>query len=487
VEIYNRVLRDPSMRDPRGFILPSDQPDFPTATKFVNILIKGGVDVHRATAPFAVSGKQYPAGSYVVKAAQAFRAHLMDMFEPQDHPDDIPYPGAAPRPPYDVTGYNLAYSMGIQFDRILDGFDGPFEKLPDLVRPPAGQISAAPAGGGYLISHDVNDAFVAVNRLLKAREEVFWAKAVFTVNGRSHAAGTMFVPSGPSALTVLQAVATEKGVSAVPVAARPTVDMMKLRPVRIGLWDVYGGSMPSGWTRWLLEQFEFPFEVVFAKTLDAGNLASRFDVLIFVDGAIPMRDATGGGQPAPESIPAEYRDWLGRVSVTTTVPALRQFVEAGGTLLAIGSSTSIGQHFGLPIADALTERANGVERRLPNDKFYVPGSLLEARVDTRHPLAYGIGERVDVFFDQSEALRLGPDAAAKGLQTVAWIGSTTPLRSGWAWGQRHLDQAAQIVDAPLGKGRVVLYCPEIAWRAQPHGTFKFLFNGILWGPASAGP
>jgi hypothetical protein len=146
----------------------------------------------------------------------------------------------------------------------------------------------------------------------------------------------MFVPSGPSALTVLQAVATEKGVSAVPVAARPTVDMMKLRPVRIGLWDVYGGSMPSGWTRWLLEQFEFPFEVVFAKTLDAGNLASRFDVLIFVDGAIPMRDATGGGQPAPESIPAEYRDWLGRVSVTTTVPALRQFVEAGGTLLAIG-------------------------------------------------------------------------------------------------------------------------------------------------------
>jgi hypothetical protein len=128
-----------------------------------------------------------------------------------------------------------------------------------------------------------------------------------------------------------------------------------------------------------------------------------------------------------------------------------------------------------------------VERRLPNDKFYVPGSLLEARVDTRHPLAYGIGERVDVFFDQSEALRLGPDAAAKGLQTVAWIGSTTPLRSGWAWGQRHLDQAAQIVDAPLGKGRVVLYCPEIAWRAQPHGTFKFLFNGILWGPASAGP
>ena len=130
------------MRDPRGFILPSDQPDFLTATKFVNTLIKGGVFVHRATAPFTVAGKQYPAGSYVVKAAQPFRAHLMDMFEPQDHPDDIPYPGGPPRPPYDVTGYNIAYSMGIMFDRILDGFDGPFEKIPDMAPVPKGSVDA---------------------------------------------------------------------------------------------------------------------------------------------------------------------------------------------------------------------------------------------------------------------------------------------------------------------------------------------------------
>ena len=146
VAIYSSVLRDPTMRDPRGFIVPSDQPDFLTATKFVNTLIKAGVVVHRATAPFTAGGKQYPAGSYVVKAAQPFRAHLMDMFEPQDHPDDIPYPGGAPRPPYDVTGYNIAYSMGVRFDRILDGFDGPFEKLADVVAPSA-KLTAAPRGG----------------------------------------------------------------------------------------------------------------------------------------------------------------------------------------------------------------------------------------------------------------------------------------------------------------------------------------------------
>src|SRR3954466_9633590 len=182
VAIYNSVLRDPKMRDPRGFIVPSDQPDFLTATKFVNTLIKGGVVVHRATAPFSAGGKQYPAGSYVVKAAQPFRAHVMDMFEPQDHPDDIPYPGGAPRPPYDVTGYNIAYSMGIAFDRILDGFDGPFEKLPDLVTPAPGKVTATPRGGTYVIDARVNDSFVAVNRLLKAKQTVSRATAPFTVN-----------------------------------------------------------------------------------------------------------------------------------------------------------------------------------------------------------------------------------------------------------------------------------------------------------------
>ena len=121
VAIYNSVLHDPKMRDPRGFILPSDQPDFLTATKFVNILIKAGVVVASRDGAVHRRRQEYPAGSYVVKAAQPFRAHLMDMFEPQDHPNDIPYPGGPPRPPYDVTGYNIAYSMGIKFDRILDG------------------------------------------------------------------------------------------------------------------------------------------------------------------------------------------------------------------------------------------------------------------------------------------------------------------------------------------------------------------------------
>jgi zinc carboxypeptidase len=490
VSVYNDVLHDRSARDPRGFILPSDQPDFLTATKFINILLKGGVVVHRATAPFTVNAKSYPAGSFVVKAAQPFRAHVMDMFEPQDHPDDIPYPGGAPRPPYDVTGYNLSYSMGVKFDRILDGFEGPFERVADVVTPPPGRVAAAPSGGGYLLSHQVNDAFVAVNRLLKGNEDVYWLKAPITAGGKQYPAGTMFIPAKASTTTIVQKVAADKGVSFDAVPARPAADAMKLRPVRIGLWDQYGGSMPSGWTRWLFEQYEFPFEVVYPQTLDAGNLNAKYDVLVFVDGAIPERDArpsAGGfaGQPPAESIPPEFRGWLGRITVAKTVPELRKFVENGGTVLTIGSSTSFAQHVGLPIRNALVERvANGDERPLPREKFYIPGSILEARIDSSNPLAYGMDDHAMVMWDESPAFRLQPEAQLQGVRPVAWFDNPTPLRSGWAWGQQYLDQAVAVLEAPVGKGRMVLFGPEVLWRAQPHGTFKMFFNGIYYGSAS---
>jgi hypothetical protein len=477
VAIYDSVLRDPARRDPRGFIVPADQPDFLTATKFVNILIKGGVAVHRATGQFVVGTKTYPAGSYVVKTAQPYRAHVMDMFEPQDHPNDFPYPGGPPRAPYDVAGYNLSYSMGIVFDRILDGFDGPFEQLADPVTL-RGRVAPEPKGGHYVISGSLNDGFVAVNRLLKANREVRRATASFSAEGTTYPAGSIVIPATAGSTEVLRKVAEEKGMIVDGIRTAPAA-AVRLRPMRIGLWDAYGGSMPSGWTRWLLEQFEFPFEVVYARTIDAGSLASRYDVLIFVDGSIPMRDEGAPKQPAAESIPAEFRGWLGHVTVARTVPELQRFVEAGGTLVTIGSATAVGYHLGLPIRNALTERsASGDQTPLPAEKFFVPGSILEARVDRSHPLGHGLPDPVHIFFDQSPAFQILPGMGLRSARSVAWIDNPSPLRSGWAWGQHHLDQTVQIVEAAVGKGRVVLFGPEILWRAQPHGTFEFLFNAI---------
>jgi Zinc carboxypeptidase len=490
---YYEMLRAPDKRDPRGYIVPSDQADFLTATKFINTLIKNGITIHRATSGFQVAGKSYPAGSYVVKTAQAFRPHILDMFEPQDHPDDIPYPGGPPTPPYDNAGYTVAYQMGVVFDRVLDGFDGPFEKISGLARPPAGRITRLEGAAGFSLDHRVNDSIIAVNRLLASGEEVYWLKNSFLRSDKPYGAGLIYIRAKPSTLPKLQKLAAELGLNFAGESQKEMGEAYKLRPMRIGLWDRYGGSMPSGWIRWLLEQYEFQFTVVYPPTLDAGDLASKFDVLIFPDGGIPARDARGGSggggggfgaMPDPQTIPAEFRERLGNVTVSKTVPKLRDFINAGGTVLTIGGSTSLAYSLGLPIANALMEKqSDGSERALSREKFYVPGSILQVQVDNTNPLAYGIGEKLDVFFDNSPVFRLRPEALIKDVKPVAWFESDKPLRSGWAWGQKYLQDGVAVAEANIGRGRIFLFGPEITFRGQPHGTFKFLFNGIYYGGA----
>jgi hypothetical protein len=481
---YYEALHKPEWRDPRGYVLPADQPDFATATKFVNTLLKVGISVGRATQPFTVAGTRYPAGSYVVKCAQAFRPYVLDMFEPQDHPNDIPYPGGPPTAPYDNAGWTLAYQMGVKFDRILDGFDGPFQPVTGLQKAPPGKVG--PAAPGYLLGHQMNDAFTAVNRLLAAGEDVFW------IQDRT---GAFYIPARTTTRPLVEKIAADLGVTFDAATARPAGDAITLRKLRIGLVDRYGGSMPSGWTRFIFEQFEFPFEVVYPQTLDAGNLNAKFDVIVFVDDTTLQNESGGrggrggGGFGAAidaASIPAEYRDRLGSLTVARTLPQIRRFLENGGTVLSIGGSTSMARALGLALSDHLVERAaDGSTRPLARERYFVPGSILRVAVDTANPIAHGLPADIDVMFDNSPVFDLDPSAPLHGIRPVAWFDSSTPLRSGWGWGQGYLKDGIAIAEGQIGKGRVVLFGPEIAFRAQPHGTFKLLFNGIYLGAKNA--
>jgi len=256
------ALHKPADRDPRAFVIPSSQQDFPTATRFINALLETGITVQRATREFSAQGKTYPAGSYVVFTAQAFRPHVMDMFEPQDHPDNFPVPGGPPMRPYDNAGWTLAFQMGIEFDRVLDAFTGPFEAIPDWnLKAPAGRVQAATTGT-YSARLQQLDAFVAANRLLAAGVPV------------SRQPDAFVVPATAASTPIVQKAAAERGVNFTTTSA-PAVQGALLAKRRIGLWDQYGGSIDAGWARWILEQFEFPFTRVFAPELDAGNLTAK--------------------------------------------------------------------------------------------------------------------------------------------------------------------------------------------------------------------
>lgn len=474
---YMKILHQPAQRDPRGYIISADQEDFPTAVKFINALVKNGIDIQRAKSAFSVNGKNYPAGSYVVKTDQAFRPHILDMFEPQHHPDDIPYPGGPPTPPYDNAGWTLAYLMGVSVDRILDPFAGPFEKLNGLAPVPPGAVSMAPQAQWYAWTRRSNDAFMAANRLLKNGQAVY----TLTHSVGPWPAGTFLVKNAASTRDMVKAIASERGVSFSAIDAgtsMPAESMSSLHMPRIALWDVYGGAISSGWMRLVFDQFEFPYDVVFANDLDNGDLSSKYDVLILPDGATLAADTSSGrgfeSRLQPDKVPAEWKSRLGRITTEKTLPKIRSFIENGGTVLAIDNAAEIGYKLGLPVTNAIVDSTG---KQLPRTRYYIPGSVLSVKVDTTNAIAWGLHSRADVFFDNSPAFRLTKD---KGVANVAWFDSAAPLRSGWAWGQKALDGASEIVVAPIGKGNVVLYGPEVHFRGQTHGTYRFLFNGIYY-------
>ncbi|HEX3367675.1 peptidase, partial [Phenylobacterium sp.] len=486
-KLYETVLHDPAERDPRGYILPPDQPDMPTTIKFLNALIKSGIVVDKATAPFTVNGKTYPAGSYVVLCDQAYRPHVLDMFEPQDHPQDFEFPGGPPIKPYDITGYNLSYQMGVKYDRILEGFSGPFQAISEVMAPPPGKVVGGGAAG-WILDHRTNNSFTLTNRLQKAKVPVYWVKDSVMADGQSFGPGSVWVPATGAAKAIVGKSVTDLGINAYAMGSAPKGEKIALKAPRIGIVDTYGGLITSGWMQWVVEQFEFPYTLVYGPELDAGNLNAKYDVLLFVDGAIPggtgRYGGGGGGRglPKPEEVPEQYRKMLGNVTAEKTLPQIQAFIDKGGTAVAIGGSTHLGEYLKLTENGLAAPGKDGKPAPLPSTKFYIPGSILSAKVDNKTPLGFGFADKVDVFFDSSPVFKItAPDKAKQ----VSWFEGADPLLSGWAWGQKALDGTAGVVDASYGKGKVFLLGPEVAMRGQSYGTFKFVFNALEYGPAAA--
>lgn len=484
LKYFDTVLRNPVLRDPRGYIITADQADFATAVKFINTCLRSGLVVQKATAEFTVAGKKYPAGSYILKTNQAFRPEVLDRFEPQDHPNDFLYPGGPPIRPYDMTGWTLAYQMGIKFDRVLDNFNGPFKRIA------YGELQAAPsapapviAKNGYFISPGANNSFIAINDLLQAGAKIY------RVNDASATApaGTFYLPYSEKVKTILDKAAAAWDVKATTAVKTPK-DVTAVMPARIAIWDQYGGSIQSGWVRWLMEQYHFPFKIVYPQQFDAGDLKSKYDVIVFVNGAIPSllrRGAAAGGEDfggrfggATNNIPDEYKSTTGRITADKTVPQLKAFLEAGGHIVTIGNSANLAYQLNLPVHNALVDNVNGKDVPFSGDKFYVPGAVLRVSLDDKQPANWGMPAEADVMYDNSPAFKLDANAADKGVKPLMWFSTDKPLRSGWAWGQKYLKDDVAAFSAPVGAGMLYVFGPEITFRGQSHGTFKLLFNEL---------
>jgi hypothetical protein len=436
-----KALSDPELRDARAYLIPFDQPDLPAAQKFLDRLMICGVEVELGSK------------GYVVRANQAFRPHVIDMFEPQDHPNDLQYPGGPPNRPYDSAGWTLALQMGVKFEKL---FDMPVER---------GQLmdsSRTFAGKPHFFTPFLPQK-VAKYRATSGMSFA-WANAVAELGGKVErtASGDFNIAYFGKTNELHESL--KYGLSAEPATERGT----PFKRLRIGLWDTYGGSMDSGWLRYTLEKYHFDFKVIYPPQFGE-DLGEKFDVILFPDGAIPTGDRRGVGEMLTDTtIPAELRAIMGDMNAER-IKNLEKFVKDGGRVVAIGSAgKNLASRFSLPVEDAL-EGVKGTE-------YYVPSSVLRMRVEPSW-LTRGYEEYVDVMFDNSPVYKL-----KEGATRIAWFDSATPLRSGWALGQDKLKDATAVALCPLGKGEVVLIGPEVNFRAQSDAGFKLLFNALSQKP-----
>lgn len=220
--------------------------------------------------------------------------------------------------------------------------------------------------------------------------------------------------------------------------------------------------MDEGWTRWVLEQHEFPHESVFDKDIREGHLNDRFDVIIFPD----IHESQIVQGLSEKEVPPEYAGGIGKDGVER----IRAFVESGGTLITLNSSSGFPiKHLYLTVENCAAD--------LDRMAFFIPGSILRVINDPSHPIAYGYDRTGEVFFRRSPVF-----SASEGTSVVRYP-SHEPLLSGWANGENYLFNKSAIVDVPYGQGKIILIGFPAQYRAQSQGSFRYLFNAIYYGAA----
>jgi len=445
VSVGRRAVDDGLAGNPFAYVLPPDQRDPEAWTTLANVLAAGGVEVWRAAESFTADGQAYAAGSLVVPMGQPYRAHAKDLLEAQH------YTPVADRPPYDVAGWTLPFTMGVRADVVNTPFKANLVKV-DSVTPTPGRIEGS--GEVFFLKNRTNAESRAVAALLAAGQMV-------TVVGDS------LMVRGPRARAILAEHAARHGFTVTAVRRAPAsgLGVTRQRLPRIGLYQPWTGNIDEGWTRWLFEQYGISYTTLHDADVKKGGLRQRFDVIVLpdADGSSILRgvDST--------RIPLQYAGGMGEAGAN----AVSEFVRGGGTLVCLdGSSNFAITRLNLPVVNVLAGEASGPQVL----RFYAPGSIFGVvlgGVEPRSPVTLGVSDSLQVYFENSAAFTVS--APARALATYP----PQPLRSGYARFEERLAGKAALVEASVGSGRVILFGFRPQFRGQTHGTFKLLFNAVL--------
>jgi hypothetical protein len=361
--------------------------------------------------------------------------------------------------------------MGVRIDPIESCTGGEFENVSDTIWPESSLPETSKHG--YVLDPRVNDSFIAVNRLLVKGANISRAKGAVDCGEAGLPPGAFIVKSaGPS---LLEKVSKELHLVFHPL--EEDVEKTVVEVARIGMYQRYwGGNMDEGWTRFLLEQFEFPYTTLMDEDIKKGNLKQEYDTIILPNDPEAMITGVDINKwwdkhypwwPLP-TFPPEYRSGIGEEGVE----ALKEFVEQGGTLICFDGASELAiNQFKLKIKNVL----EGVGPK----EFFCPGSTLHANVDTYHPAAYGMPEDSLILFWNSQAFDIIPSSDNDKYEVVVSYPERDIMESGWLIGEEKIKRKSAMVIAKHGKGKIALIGFRPQHRAQTHGTYKLLFNSLL--------
>jgi len=453
---------------PAAYVIPAAQHDPLTAVKLVNKLLDQGIEIKQAAKDFISSDSRlYTAGSYLVSLAQPKMGLIRYLLGRTLYPDNsfTRQADGSPERPYDMATDTMAEFMGVRVDALDAAPAGTFEKLAGYVVSPG---SVAESANGLWLDGRWNDAFKAASLLLDKNVAV---RRLDQAAGNLRP-GDFLIPAGaPAKLLAETARATGVDFRALDPALKDAGRPVKR--MRIGMYQRYwGGNMDEGWTRFLFEQFAIPYTTLMDADVKKGGLNAKFDVLILPDDMTALivgGKLSGWFAGMEETTPPEYRSGIGEAGVE----ALKDFVEKGGTLVALGEACDFAvEKLSLPVRNAAAD----VDRK----KFWCPGSTLRVKYDTRNPLAYGMPEEgLAIYQMGNSAFYILPTDTNERTETVVTFADRDLLQSGWLVGESFLANKAAVVSIKKGSGRVILYGIRPQHRAQTHGTFKLLFNALI--------
>jgi len=461
---------------PGAYLISSIQHDPLTAVKMINKLLGQGIEVNRATKSFTTSsGMTYPEGSFVVSMAQPKMGLIRYLLGRTFYPDNewTRDRDGSPIRPYDMGTDTMFEFMGVRVDPLDDAGEIRDVAVGKVTGPIAPRGKVTRSSNGYSVDGRLNDAFRAVNLLFD--------KGVAVRRVDKAAAGLrpgdFLIPAGAEA--TLEAVAQQTGVDFIPLRAAVSSGVHETKRLRIAMYQRYGGgNMDEGWSRLTLEQFHFPFSSIFDPEIKKGGLNEKYDVLIIPNDSTatitgePAAGAAagrGGAAAARNAItPPEYRTGLAKEGVE----AIKAFVEKGGVLVTLNGATAFPvDRLGVGVRNVLTGKSS--------KDFWCPGSMLKVNFDNTNPIAYGMPAKGLALFFNSPAFEVTAQNA-DGYEVAARYADRELLESGWLIGEENLARRAAVVTAKVGKGKVVLLGFPAQHRAQMHGTFKLLFNSLLF-------